>query len=383
MTNDRIDQLLQVIREQFGNQTTIPLHEPCFQGREKEYLNQCIDSTFVSSVGPFVDRFEEEIARVTATEKGVAVVNGTAALQVALRLSGVKEGDEVITQALTFVATANAVLYNLASPIFIDVDRDTMGLSPDALQHFLEEFAVQREEGTFNKKTGARIGACVVMHTFGFPARINRLKAICNAWNIPLIEDAAEALGSSVKNTPLGGIGQFGVLSFNGNKIITSGGGGAILTNDTNLAKQAKYLTTTAKVPHPFEYVHDQLGYNFRMPNLNAALLCAQLEQLPRFLENKRQLASVYATQFDRLGIRFRTEQPETTANYWLMCIELDHKQDRDAFLKHSNEKGVMTRPIWTLMNHLPMYSQFQHDSLLNSRYLEERIVNIPSSVRT
>jgi aminotransferase in exopolysaccharide biosynthesis len=382
MTDHRLDQLLEVIRSQFGNNKYLPLHEPYFGGNEKEYLNQCIDSTFVSSVGAFVNRFEEEIAKSTQTEKGVAVVNGTAALQVALQLVGVKKGEEVITQALTFVATANAIAYNQAKPVFLDVDRDTMGLSPEALRFFLDEFGEKRQEGTFNKRTGARIGACVVMHTFGFPARIIELKEICDAWNIPIVEDAAEALGSSVKNKPLGGFGQLGVLSFNGNKIITSGGGGAIITNDPGLARKAKYLTTTAKVPHPYEYLHDELGYNFRMPNLNAALLCAQLEQLDVFLANKRELAIQYKEKFDRIGVNFRMEMPETTANYWLMCIELEDKQDRNAFLKLSNDSGVMTRPIWTLMNHLPMYSSCQHDGLANSLYLEERIVNIPSSVR-
>jgi perosamine synthetase len=382
MTDHRLDQLLEVIRSQFGNNKYLPLHEPYFGGNEKEYLNQCIDSTFVSSVGAFVNRFEEEIAKSTQTEKGVAVVNGTAALQVALQLVGVKKGEEVITQALTFVATANAIAYNQAKPVFLDVDRDTMGLSPKALRFFLDEFGEKRQEGTFNKRTGARIGACVVMHTFGFPARIIELKEICDTWNIPIVEDSAEALGSSVKNKPLGGFGQLGVLSFNGNKIITSGGGGAIITNDPGLARKAKYLTTTAKVPHPYEYLHDELGYNFRMPNLNAALLCAQLEQLDVFLANKRELAIQYKEKFDRIGVNFRMEMPETTANYWLMCIELEDKQDRNAFLKLSNDSGVMTRPIWTLMNHLPMYSSCQHDGLANSLYLEERIVNIPSSVR-
>lgn len=382
MTEHQLDQLLEVIRSQFGKNKYLPLHEPYFGGNEKVYLNQCIDSTFVSSVGAFVNRFEEEIAKATQTEKGVAVVNGTAALQVALQLVGVKKGEEVITQALTFVATANAVAYNQANPVFLDVDRDTMGLSPVALRFFLDEFGEKRQEGTFNKRTGARIGACVVMHTFGFPARIIELKEICDTWNIPIVEDAAEALGSSVKNKPLGGFGQLGVLSFNGNKIITSGGGGAIITNDPGLARKAKYLTTTAKVPHPYEYLHDELGYNFRMPNLNAALLCAQLEQLDVFLANKRELAMHYKEKFDRIGVNFRMEMPETTANYWLMCIELEDKQDRNAFLKLSNDSGVMTRPIWTLMNHLPMYTNCQHDGLTNSLYLEERIVNIPSSVR-
>lgn len=382
MSDSKIDQIVQIIKDEFATDKFIPLHEPYFGGNEKKYLEECIDSTFVSSVGPFVDLFEQRIAEITETKKGVAVVNGTAGLQVALRLVGVQANEEVLTQALTFIATANAINYNQAKPIFIDVDRDTMGLSPSALNAFLEEFGELREGSTFNKKTGKRIGACVVMHTFGFPARIEELVAICDAWKIPLVEDAAESLGSTVNGKALGGFGKVGVLSFNGNKIVTSGGGGAIVSNDLELAVKAKYLTTTAKVPHPYEYVHDELGYNFRMPNINAALICAQLEQLEFFLKKKRELALAYKSKFDQLGINFRWELPNTQPNYWLMCVELENLNERNLFLKESNNSNVMTRPIWQLMNKLPMYKECQHDGLENSLYLEDRIVNIPSSVR-
>lgn len=382
MSDSKIDQIVQIIKDEFATDKFIPLHEPYFGGNEKKYLEECIDSTFVSSVGPFVDLFEQRIAEITETKKGVAVVNGTAGLQVALRLVGVQANEEVLTQALTFIATANAINYNQAKPIFIDVDRDTMGLSPSALKAFLEEFGELREGSTFNKKTGKRIGACVVMHTFGFPARIEELVAICYAWKIPLVEDAAESLGSTVNGKALGGFGKVGVLSFNGNKIVTSGGGGAIVSNDLELAAKAKYLTTTAKVPHPYEYVHDELGYNFRMPNINAALICAQLEQLDFFLKKKRELALAYKSKFDQLGINFRWELPNTQPNYWLMCVELENLNERNLFLKESNNSNVMTRPIWQLMNKLPMYKECQHDGLENSLYLEDRIVNIPSSVR-
>ena len=382
MSDSKIDQIVQIIKDEFATDKFIPLHEPYFGGNEKKYLEECIDSTFVSSVGPFVDLFEQRIAEITETKKGVAVVNGTAGLQVALRLVGVQANNEVLTQALTFIATANAINYNQAKPVFIDVDRDTMGLSPSALKAFLEEFGELREGSTFNKKTGKRIGACVVMHTFGFPARIEELVAICDAWKIPLVEDAAESLGSTVNGKALGGFGKVGVLSFNGNKIVTSGGGGAIVSNDLELATKAKYLTTTAKVPHPYEYVHDELGYNFRMPNINAALICAQLEQLDFFLKKKRELALAYKSRFDQLGVNFRWELPNTQPNYWLMCVELENLEERNLFLKESNNSNVMTRPIWQLMNKLPMYKECQHDGLENSLYLEDRIVNIPSSVR-
>lgn len=370
------------IREQFQTEDNIPLHAPVFLGKEKEYLNETIDSTFVSSVGPFVDRFEKDFATITQTKRAVAVVNGTAALQVCLQLAGVKPNDEVITQALTFIATANAISYLNAHPVFIDVDLDTMGLSPEKLKIFLKKNAEIKGGQCFNKFTGRRIAACMPMHTFGFPVHLEELVSICLEWNIPLVEDAAEAVGSSYKNIPLGGFGLLSAFSFNGNKTITSGGGGAIVTNHEDLGIMAKHLTTTAKIPHSFEFIHDAIGYNFRMPNVNAALAVAQLEMLPRILGNKRSLAHEYATYFKQIGIRFREELPETKANYWLMCIELANKNERDAFLSQSNAAGIMTRPIWQLLFKLPMYANCQRDDQSNALFLEDRIVNIPSSYR-
>jgi perosamine synthetase len=375
-------ELIDFIRNQYPNKEFIPLHEPNFSGREKEYVMDTIDSTFVSSVGPYVDKFEIMMAGLSKTKKAVAVVNGTSALQVALRLSGVGVGDEVLTQALTFIATINAIVYNGASPVFLDVDLDTMGLSPKAVEIFLGKFGEIRDGSCYNKKTNKKIAACMPMHTFGFPVHLNELITICNKWNIPLVEDAAESIGSEYYGMPTGSFGKLGVFSFNGNKIVTSGGGGAIVTNDIELGAKAKYLTTTAKVPHPYEYVHDEIGYNFRMPNINAALACAQIEQLDSFIQNKRALALEYSTFFKTKGINFRNELPNTKANYWLMCLQLENKKDRDAFLKETNDKKVMTRPIWQLIFKSALYSNFQRDKQENAIYLENRIVNIPSSVR-
>jgi perosamine synthetase len=378
----RFKDTISFIQDTYNTKDLITLHSPTFGGNEKKYLLETIDSTFVSSVGAYVDRFEAMMTEVSKTKKAVAVVNGTAGIQVALRLIGVKPGDEVITQALTFVATANAIAFNGASPIFLDVDLDTMGLSPKAVAEFLKEFGDLREGGCYNKKSGKKISACLPMHTFGFPVHLDELKKICDAWQIPIIEDAAESLGSQYKDKPTGSIGDIGVFSFNGNKIVTSGGGGAIVTNNENLGIKAKYLTTTAKVPHAYEFYHDELGYNFRMPNLNAALACAQLEQLDSFLKNKRKIALAYKTFFDANGIQFRTEMPNTKANYWLMCVQLEDLKERDMFLNETNNNKVMTRPIWQLLYRLPMYTNCQRDEQLNARFLEERIVNIPSSSR-
>jgi perosamine synthetase len=374
-------ELIAFFRDRFNTNEFIPLHVPTFSGNEKKYLNECIDSTFVSSVGPFVDKFEQLMNQITKTKKTTAVVNGTAGLQVALRLVGVKKNDEVITQALTFVATANAIAYNNAHPIFLDVDLDTMGLSPNAVDDFLEEYGELREDGCYNKKTGRKIAACMPMHTFGFPVYLDELLIVCNRWKIPLIEDAAESLGSEYKGKPTGSFGEVGVFSFNGNKIVTSGGGGAITTNNIELGERAKFLTTTAKEPHSYEYVHNELGYNFRMPNLNAALACAQLEQLDLYLNKKRTLAKSYEKFFFSKGIKFRTETKNTKANYWLMCVELENLKERDLLLESTNSNNIMTRPIWKAMDSLSMYKNCQKDELLNTRFLESRIVNIPSSV--
>lgn len=377
-----LKETIQFIQEKFNSKDFIPLHAPVFNGNERKYVMDTLDSTFVSSVGAYVDLSEKMMAEISQTKKAVAVVNGTAGLQIALQLAGVQRGDEVITQALTFVATANAIHYNGAEPVFLDVDYDTMGLSPKSVSDFLEEFGERRETGAYNKKTGKKISACVPMHTFGFPVHLDELLDVCNSWNIPVVEDAAESLGSYYKGIHTGALGKLGVFSFNGNKIVTSGGGGMVVTNDIDLGIFGKHLTTTAKVPHPYEFYHDHVGYNFRMPNLNAALICAQLEQLDAFLTNKRHLADEYAEFFKGQGITFRQELEDTKANYWLMCVELENLEERNAFLKATNEAKTMTRPIWQLIFRLPMYQHCFRDGQMNAEYLENRIVNIPSSVR-
>lgn len=377
-----LENIVSFVQEAFNTKEFIPLHEPRFRGNEKKYVMDTIDSTYVSSVGAYVDRFEELMQAATGAKKAIAVVNGTAALQVALRLAGVQSGDEVITQALTFIATTNAIVYNGANPVFVDVDLDTMGLSPKALASFLEEHADLRESGCYNKKTGNRIAACIPMHTFGFPVHLNELLEVCRKWEIPIVEDAAESLGSEYYGKQTGSFGKLGIFSFNGNKTITSGGGGTIVTNDVELGIKAKHLTTTAKKPHPYEFYHDELGYNFRMPNLNAALACAQLEQLDGFISNKRILAAEYSKFFEKKGIKFRRELDNTKANYWLMCVEMENRADRDLFLKSTNDNKVMTRPIWQLMFRLPMFEHCLKDEQKNALFLEDRIVNIPSSVR-
>jgi aminotransferase in exopolysaccharide biosynthesis len=359
----------------------IPLHRPVFSGSEREDLVACIDSNFVSSVGAQVIEMEQRVAGFAGASHGVAVVNGTNALQVALRLVGVERDCEVVTQALTFVATCNSMAYLGARPVFVDVDRSTLGLSPDALLRFLEAHGELRNGQCFNRNSGRRIAACQPMHTFGHPARIDEIAAICSDWHIPLVEDAAESLGSYYKGKHTGSFGRVGVFSFNGNKIVTTGGGGMIVTDDPALAAQAKHLTTTAKVDHPYEYVHDQLGYNFRMPNLNATLGCAQMEQLPDFLAVKRGIAERYAEFCEEHGLEFVHEPEHARSNYWLNAIILKDRDERDRFLKATNDQGVMTRPIWRLMNELPMYADCQHDGLEVSKWLEERVVNLPSSV--
>lgn len=374
--------VISFIQDCFQSKDFIPLHAPVFQGNERKYVLDTLDSTFVSSVGAYVEQSERMMAEISQTKKAIAVVNGTSGLQVALQLAGVRRDSEVLTQALTFVATANAISYLGAAPVFLDVDYDSMGLSPKAVSQFLEEHGERREEGTFNKKTGKQISACLPMHTFGFPVHLDELIQICEEWNIPLVEDAAESLGSFYKGKHTGSFGQLGVFSFNGNKVVTAGGGGMIVTNDLELGQYGKHITTTAKVAHAYEFYHDQVGYNFRMPNLNAALVCAQLEQLDGFLANKRSLAEDYAAFFESEGMRFRKELDETQANYWLMCLELENLEQRNEFLKETNEAKTMTRPIWQLMYKLPMYAHCFRDQQVNAEYLEERIVNIPSGVR-
>jgi perosamine synthetase len=375
------DDVVQFIQSTYITTDCIPLHEPKFLGNEKKYLNECIDSTFVSSVGKFVDEFERKIASYTGTKYAVATSNGTSALHIALLLANVENNDEVITQPLTFVATCNAINYCGAQPVFVDVDQDTMGMSPSALKEFLKNNTSIKNQQCINNKTGRVIKACVPMHTFGHPCKIDEIKDICNKYHIALIEDAAESLGSYYKNKHTGTFGQMGVMSFNGNKIITAGGGGCIITDDETLAKKAKHLTTTAKVPHKWEIVHDAIGFNYRMPNLNAALLVAQLEQLDGFLENKRLLANKYKEFFKKSDIVFVTELENSKSNYWLNTIILKDRQQRNLLLDEANSKGVMTRPIWTLMNKLTMFKNAQCGELTNSEWLEQRVVNIPSSV--
>lgn len=365
----------------------IPLHEPFFGGNEKKYLLQCIDTTYVSSVGKYVTKFEKMVAEYTGSKYAIATVNGTAALHTALLLSGVKENDEIITQSLTFVATANAISYTGAKPIFIDVDIDTMGLSPQSLKEWLEKSTTKRfnktnnEWETINKQTNKKIAACIPMHTFGHPCRIDEIKAICDEYYINLIEDAAESLGSTFYGKHTGTFGLFGTLSFNGNKTITAGGGGMLLTNDKELAKKAKHITTTAKQPHKWEYIHDVIGYNYRLTNLAAALGVAQMEQLPDFIKRKRELAKKYEIFFKDSGIEFVSEKKNTESNYWLNAIILKDRKERDKFLEQTNEAGIMTRPAWELMNKLPMYQDCQMGDLSNSEWLVDRLVNITSSV--
>lgn len=378
-----MQKIVNFIQDTFSTKEFIPLHEPRFIGNEKKYLNDCIDSTFVSSVGKYVDTFEAEFAKKVGAKYAVATVNGTAALHISLILADVKRDDEVITQPLTFIATCNAISYIGAKPIFVDVDLDTMGLSPKSLEEFLKANCETVDNRCKNKTTGKIIKACVPMHTFGHACKIQEIKNICDEWHIALVEDAAESLGSYYKDKHTGTFGKLGAFSFNGNKIITSGGGGVIVTDDEKLAKRAKHLTTTAKIPHPYEYVHDEVGFNYRMPNLNAALLVAQLEKLDYFLQSKRELASIYEEFFKNIeDIDFIKEPENSTSNYWLQAVIVKDVVNRDEFLDFTNKNGVMTRPIWKLMNELEMFKDCQSTDLKNSKYLEERVVNIPSSVR-
>ena len=377
-------QLVDFIKEWYNTDEFLPLHVPVFNGNEKKYLNECIDSTFVSSVGKFVTEAEEKFAKAVGAKYAVAVVNGTSALHLALRVAGVGENDEVVTQPLTFVATCNAISYQNAHSVFVDVDKDTLGLSPSALRTFLHENAEVKNGECFNKKTGRRIKACVPMHTFGHPVKLDEVKTICDEYCITLVEDAAESIGSYYKGEHTGNTGLVAAFSFNGNKTITCGGGGMITTNDEEIAKYAKHLSTVAKTPHPYEFNHDEIGYNYRMPNINAALLVAQLEQLDDILENKRVTAHAYRDFLkDKEGVTFIEEPENSRSNYWLNVVKLEDKESRDEFLKVTNDHGVMTRPVWTLMNELPAFKDCQTGEIPNSRYLADRLVNITSSVKS
>ena len=359
----------------------IPLHRPVFEANERKYLNDCIDSNFVSSVGAQVTEFENQIASFCGAKYAVATVNGTASLHTALLLCGVDRDSEVLTQALTFIATANAISYTGANPVFIDVDRDTMGMSPEALQDWLDTNTAIQRGHRVNIKTDARISACMPMHTFGLPARIEEIAAICREYGVPLVEDAAESLGSYTKNRHTGSYGDIAAFSFNGNKIITTGGGGMIVTDDQELAQRAKHITTTAKLPHPYEFFHDEIGFNYRLPNLNAALGVAQVEVLQETLKIKSEVAGEYRKLCKKLELRYIDGVEGTQPNYWLNSVLLDNKEQREEILRATNSAGVMTRPIWRLMTELPMYQRCQHDGLPVTKWLVDRVINLPSSV--
>lgn len=394
--------IIDFIKNIYGNQDFTPLAVPVFIGNEKKYLNECIDTTFVSSVGKFVDQLEEDMAKVTGVKRAVVCVSGTNALHMSLLLVGVKREDEVLTQALTFIATCNALSYIGAHPIFIDVDKSTMGLSPDAMKEWLQrnaevrkntkktefsksyDFAYEEDElACYNKNTGRRIKACVPMHSFGHPVRIEEIAVLCKEWHIELVEDAAESIGSTYKGMHTGTFGRIGAVSFNGNKTITTGGGGMMLFNDSELGAYAKHITTQAKIPHRWEFRHDHIGYNYRMPNINAALGCAQLENLDKYIASKREVAAEYESFFKNIpDIEFFVDSPDTRSNYWLNAVILKDKEAQLDFLEQTNNNGVMTRPIWELMNRLPMFEDCENDGLKNTIWFADRVVNIPSSVR-
>jgi aminotransferase in exopolysaccharide biosynthesis len=374
------DYLAKFIQDKYRTNSFIPLHEPRFIGKEKEFVSQTIDSTFVSSVGQYVNQFEEDIAKYTGSKRAIAIVNGTSALHLSMLMAGVKPGDYVITQALTFVATCNAIHYCQAEPILIDVDKKTLGLSPIALEAWLEENAFVDIDQVCKLKNSKRaIKACIPMHTFGHPVEIDTLAKICNVWKLAMIEDAAESLGSLFKDTHTGTFGLMGTLSFNGNKIITTGGGGAILCNE-ELYLKGKHLSTTAKKPNDIHFVHDEVGFNYRLPNINAALGCAQLESINLFVKQKRQLAEEYAQLLKNSNLEFFKEPKNCRSNYWLNTIICHDESQRNELLNYMNSREIMTRPVWTPMNKLPMFKSSISDSLQNTLWLEERIVNIPSS---
>lgn len=371
------------IKGLFPDSEKIPLHAPLFIGNEKKYVIETIDSTYVSSVGSFVNRFEEMMCEITGAKYAIAIVNGTSALHLSMILAGVEDKNEVLSQSLTFIATCNAISYLKATPVFIDIDKDTLGMSPSSLLNFLEQYSEIKKDGfTYNKQTGKRIKACVPMHTFGFPCRIDEISKICKQYNIVLIEDAAESIGSYHQEIHTGLFGLMGTFSFNGNKTVTCGGGGAIITNDAEIARKAKHLSTQAKVSHPWSFIHDEIGFNYRMPNINAALACAQLEQLNLFVENKRMLAKQYAQFFDQNNLQYVKEINGAKANFWLNTLILESGEERDLFLEFTNSNGVMSRPVWNLMHTLPMFENCFKTDLSNSIWIADRLVNIPSSVR-
>lgn len=374
--------IIDFIRGLYPQHESVPLHAPSFLGNEKKYLCECIDTTYVSYVGHFVSDFEEHIKRLTGARHAIAMVNGTAAILMALVSAGVRHGDEVITQALTFAATAAGIRHAGADPVFVDVDRETMSMSPESLLKYLQKNAQSDGNDVLDRLTGKRIIAIMPMHTFGHPARLDELLEVCREFNIMLIEDAAESIGSYYKGRHTGRFGKAAILSFNGNKPVTTGGGGMLLTDDEAMAERARHLSTTAKLKHRWEFVHDEVGYNLRMPNVNAAIGCAQMESIEQILNDKRNTAMLYKEFFSTNGLTFFWEPRNCKSNYWLNAIILDSREERDAFLEYSNDRGVQTRPIWTLMNKLAPYANYPHSELPNAEWLEERVVNIPSSVR-
>ena len=374
------EDVVKFIRSQFNTEEFIPLHAPVFKGNEKKYVLDTIDSTFVSSVGEYVNRFEKMICDYTGAKYAIAITNGTAALHLALVINDIKQDDLVITQPLSFIATCNAISYINATPVFVDIDKNTLSLSAKKLESFLEEKTVEKNKECYHKETGKRIRACVPMHTFGQAAEIDAIAALCDEYNIVLIEDAAESLGTIYKEQHTGTFGACGTYSFNGNKTITCGGGGMIVTNDERLAKTAKHLSTQAKVPHRWNFEHDSIAYNYRLPNINAALACAQLEQLETFIAAKRKLAAAYKNFFSGTSITFVSEQENVRSNYWLNVILLNDEIERDAFLTYTNDNNVMTRPSWMLLNKLKMFKDAPCGNLDNAEWIESRLVNIPSS---
>lgn len=375
-------EITEFVKYLYPNHVKIQLHVPVFNGNEKKYLMDCIDSTFVSSVGQYVNRFEEMICEYTKAKFAVATMNGTSALHISLLLVGVKTETEVLTQALTFVATANAISYTGAKPVFIDSSATNLGMCPLSLKSYLDEFAEIRENYSINRVTGKRFSACVPMHVFGHPVEIEAIQKVCKEYKIPIVEDAAESLGSLHGDEHTGLRGDVGIISLNGNKIVTSGGGGVIITNNEELAIRAKHLTTTAKTPHLWNFYHDEIGYNYRLPNINAALACAQMESLAEFVANKRKTAEEYRNFFKEKKIDFIDESPDARSNFWLNAILLEDKVERDNFLEYTNKTGVMTRPIWELMTDLPAFSNAASTDLKNAKIYRDRIVNLPSSYR-
>ncbi|WP_239615834.1 LegC family aminotransferase [Cohnella mopanensis] len=366
-----------------SDKSFVGLHEPVFQGREKEYVVDCLETGWVSSVGKYVDRFEQMLAEYTGSVRAIAVVNGTAALHIGLLISGVRPGDEVICPSLSFVATTNAITYCGAIPHFVDVDEITLGIDWGKLDSYLSEIVRMEGKRCYNKVTGRPISAVVPMHTFGHPVQLDKLAEVCSKYGLELIEDAAESLGSFYQGKHTGTFGKVSAISFNGNKIMTTGGGGAILVQDEELGKWAKHITTTAKVPHRWEFIHDQVGYNYRLPNINAALGCAQLEQLPYFLERKRNLAEQYRKNLQGIdGVTFFSEPPESRSNYWLntLILNAETQNERDHVLEQLNDNGLMSRPAWTLLHKLAMYQECPRMELNTSDKLSKRMINIPSS---